>query len=366
MSKNMTTILNSAERVTEQRNTELVRQRQELTSVADSLEGEFTTALGLPAQIRDDWKAGTDRPATDLVEAQANVERLETLLKGASSRESAVAAKIQTTDTRVAEALIPSVKHALPGVPVFATFATSKDWAQVPESLYPVAVIVQTGDSEHDTGSDYVAGPVEIHYFRTPTHRPIDLSKVEASQRAVGGSIKYRSATPQEPDQSHFVDVHPITAQGVRSSEVPTLESISTGAMEFLSQVVAAEFGIWADRGNKVTSTVPPLTKNGTGGWRYRFKAATVTSGGKWEHTETVEEGRRTVTVTETLGVEFHALVGSEATSALDNAARALVGKVRANLGLCTDASLRGGARDTANGPRIYSLRATFVSDLPV
>lgn len=363
--KSVAAILERAQKLAQESNGALSAELAELLDNETKLDSELSKAQPIPGAIRSAWQKGKgEATALDLIEAEANIERLTALHKGFKSRAQSCQAKQTPPSHEVAEALVPHVASVLPGVTVLATHAPVSTWEEIPTNLYPVAVIVQTEETRTNADTGAVAAKVEIHYFRTRAHLTLSLEGVEQSAIAASAYLKFGMNRPAQGDRDYVTDVLRVEVLSAYAPR-PAIPALASDAGKGFA--LGAVGPLLTDIGKRSLMTdTDGLRMQSGGAWEFRATGITVAGGSSSARkvAEQVEGDARIATLTDKLSVNItdqrHDL--AYMVRRIESEARRQIGKVTPGLGRCDSVEVVSGARPDRSPFTPVRIVATFSS----
>jgi hypothetical protein len=216
-------------------------------AAADVQRVERAVFEGTPPVTEDDYETAIRR------------ERFTNLaMKGTAQRLAAAERAVLSTDTSLAEAVVPFVESVLPGVtPVAVPFRPT-----TPPTTLPAAVITQSKPSRHDRRSGSLAGEVEVRYFRTRQHREIEAGDFEREAEQRAHAVSLTSATGySESANDLYVDVIRLAVLGC----LPDLPEVSISDALAVGQELGDEVAFRVRQATTYKVDHLPLTASDTG-----------------------------------------------------------------------------------------------------
>jgi hypothetical protein len=304
--------------------------------------------------------------AEDLSLALAALTLAESrLTESASAVAKAERARI-STDTTLAEALVPFVASVLGIVPTVQAFRPT----EVPSEL-PSAVLVQTKRSTHDRRSGHLSGEVFVHFFRTSLHREAEAAAFErAAERSDLGVMLSRGTSGHTQDNGSVVDIVRLPVFGV----LPEVPEVDITNPEAVAREIATEVAYRVAMANGYTIGASLPRTGGDNGRRLAVQAEAVSG----RVLSDKQAGAvRTLTVEATVKAKPGRSLSedmrgrytvSRCGTEVASAAESVVGRALAKVGRITEVTVT--ARETEDGPRgvpvasLVTLRAVILAKM--
>lgn len=158
----------------------------EAKSLLIQRQSELEKATDHAGEISADWASGDDTfTAAEKVTADADVERLSSLVKAARNRVTRLEREQINTDLVLAEALVPAVEEALYGlVPVAAVIGKERHVSETDSPVVPFVRVLQPEPATDNRG--ILSGSVVVEYHRNAVFSPLDDDSIEKAARNIG------------------------------------------------------------------------------------------------------------------------------------------------------------------------------------
>lgn len=166
----------------------------------------------------------------------------------------------RSTEIEGALGLLPAVKQALPGVPVYVTAA---DLPELTEADAPLVVLRQLQNTVARDGSlsrprRQVGVEVELHYLRSIVHRELDRPRLSDTFRSLGIKAELTIGCRYRKIGAN-ADLDLLTLRSGEPSTVPVVEQVATDAPG-----ISAAGGFLQRLGLSVAGTVSGLLHEST------------------------------------------------------------------------------------------------------
>lgn len=282
------------------------KARQDAATTLPEAAESIDTAELKVADIEASWASGDDTPtANDYAVATAEVTKAQALAKAAESALAKATRATPSTDTALAQALVPVVESALPGVPVVATFVNIEEAPELAET--PVAVIVQSGAVENNDG--VLSGKVGVLYFRTEVQRELSRKALQSAAEDLGLRCTAHVGAPQSKGNGVLLDRATLpVAHAVPT--MPTIRKVKTSNLTRLLTDLTSGLAATGSRGGPVRFDAANKS--------YRSDTLTVEAVSAHIDSERVDERLRTLGVKLIAGYSSHTNKTKRTSNALD------------------------------------------------